>query len=108
MITATYKLVAPAGQEDEILGALRIFKGPTEARRGCLACAISQDDDDPGVITYLEEWQTEKALEIHIRSDHYQQLLYIIEMSARAPEISFRIARKTKGIEFIEALRGGK
>jgi quinol monooxygenase YgiN len=108
VITATYNLVAPVGQEEEILGALRIFKGPTEARRECLACAISQDEDDPGVITYLEEWQTAEALEGHIRSDRYRQLLFIIEMSARAPEIRFRTATETKGIEFIEALRGDK
>jgi len=107
VITATYKLVAPAGREDELLGVLRFFKGPTEARRECLLCTISQDADDPCVITYQEGWRTEEALKSHIRSDHYRQLLYILEMSIAKPEIRFSTTAETEGMEWIEALRGG-
>lgn len=107
VITAIYKLVAPASRENEIIEALRIFKGPTEARPECLLCAISQDVDDPSLIIYVEEWLAEKALESHIRSDRYRQLLSIIEMSAAAPEIKFRTTKEAGGLELIEALRGG-
>ena len=107
MITATYKLVAPVGRENEMIRALRIFKGPTEARPECRWCTISQDVDDPSVIIYVEEWLADKALQNHIRSDRYQLLLSIIEMSAIAPEIKFRTTMQTRGLEFIEALRGG-
>lgn len=107
MIRATYKLVAPSGREDEIIEALRIFKGPTEVWPECRLCAISQDADDPCLITYLEEWLTEEALEKHIRSDRYPQLLYIVEISAAEPEIQFSTTTEIKDLEFVEALRGG-
>lgn len=106
-MTITYILSAPAGQEDEIIDTLRLFKGPTEARPGCLSCTILQDVDDPSDVIYIEEWQSEKALETHICSEHYRQLLSIFEISAAAPEIKLSTTVDASGIELIAALRGG-
>jgi len=107
MVTITYILSAPAGHENEIIDALRLFKGPTEARPDCLSCTISQDVDDPRDVIYMEEWQSQKALESHIRSEHYRQLLSIIEISAAAPEIKLSATVHANGLELIVALRDG-
>jgi hypothetical protein len=106
VITVSYTLFAPAGHVEEILEALRIFKGPTE-RSANVSRAPFLKTRTIRASSPIWKNGNGKGAEDHIRSDHYRQLLFIIEMSARSPRIRFRTATETKGIEFIEALRGG-
>ena len=111
MITATYKIVAPAGQKENILECLSSFMGPTEVKAGCMRCSISQELEYPDVIIYTEEWLTERHLENHISSPRYLQLLTIIDLSAAEPEVRFQTTTEIKGMEYIESIRlknGGK
>jgi quinol monooxygenase YgiN len=105
VITAYYKIVAPAKQKEAILESLRSFMGPTEVKPGCVRCGISQDVEDPYLIVYTEEWQNEAQLENHIRSPRYPQLLTIIDLSASEPEVKFYTTTEIKGMEYIESIR---
>ena len=101
----SFTIVVPTGRHEEFLNALRSFKGPTEVAPGCFRCRILQDMDNQQLLTYSEEWRTEKELEDHIRSARYQQLLVIIDQSVAKPEIRYQSVNKTDGLERIEALR---
>ncbi len=82
-----------------------MFKGSTEVSPGFIRCRILQDMDNQQLLTYSEEWRTDKDLEEHIRSARYRQLLVIIDQSIAKPEICYYTVTKTKGLEKIEALR---
>ena len=103
MIQASVHLVAPEGKRAEILDVLRCLRGPTEMAGGCRACRILQDVDDDRAITYLVEWDTERALEEHLRSERFRRLLPYIEMSVEPPEIGFCTIDRVRGIEFLVA-----
>jgi quinol monooxygenase YgiN len=105
MIQASFRLVAPEGKREEVLNVLLCLKGPTEVSRGCRACRIVQDVEDDHVLTYLMQWDTEVALEEHLRSERFRRLLPYIEMSVEPPEIDFSTIDHSRGIEFlVEAL----
>ena len=54
----------------------------------------------------LEEvWRTEEDLEVHIRSDEYLNLLLVLEMALKQPEIRFDTISSSTGIETIEKAR---
>jgi quinol monooxygenase YgiN len=105
VITATYKIVASADQRPAILESLRTFMGPTEVKPGCMRCNILLDEENADIVIYTEDWETEAHLDDHIRSPRFLQLLTIIDMSARQPEVGFRTLTEIKGMEYIEALR---
>lgn len=103
MIQASFRIVAPEGKREELLDVLLRLKGPTEVSRGCLACRIVQDVEDNHALTYLVRWDTEEALEEHLRSERFRRLLPYIELSLEPPEVDFSRIDQTRGIEFLVA-----
>jgi len=101
MIQASFRIVAPEGNREEILDVLLCLKGPTEVAIGCRACRILQDVEDDHVLTYFVQWDEQKKLEEHLRSERFRRLLPYIEMSVEPPEINFSTIDKTQGVEFL-------
>ena len=104
MIQASLRIVAPERKREEILGVLSCLKGPTEVTGGCRGCRIFQDAEDKNVLTYLVTWETQEALEEHLRSDRFRRLLPYIEMSREPPEVAFSSIDQVRGIEFMVAV----
>ena len=105
MITASLRVVVPGRRKAEVVRALRSLKGPTSAQPGCVACRILEDADEEGVVFYVEEWGSLERLERHIRSDHYRQLLAIMELSQEQPELRYDTVSQRQGFELVEAIR---
>ncbi len=105
-IIATLTLTAPAGQQAQVLGALRAFLGRTRVETGCAACALYEDAEDPAILHYVEEWRTEWHLERHLRSSRYQRLLRIMEASAKPPALRFTWISDQRGLEYVTAVLG--
>ena len=52
-----------------------------------------------------EYWEAETNLDLHVRSEEYRNLLLVMEMSLKPPEVRFDIISESKGIETIEKIR---
>jgi hypothetical protein len=72
---------------------------------GCLGCWISENDALDDRIHYAEQWESEAALDQHIRSDLYRRVLAAIDLSRQTPEVTIYQTIKTAGFELIQALR---
>jgi quinol monooxygenase YgiN len=105
MILATIRLaIAPQKRAD----ALKIFGSITEQCRldpGCLSCFIYEDLQEKNVLMLEEAWTSEESLEVHMRSDEYLNLLLVLEMALKQPEIRFDTISSSTGIETIEKAR---
>ena len=54
----------------------------------------------------LEEvWRAQEDLDLHMRSDEYRNLLLVLEMARKHPEIRFDTISSSTGIETIEKAR---
>ena len=72
---------------------------------GCVGCWVSEEDYLHNHVRFTEQWESEKLLHEHIRSDLYLRLLTAMELSKQKPEIRFYYCSETKGLELIETLR---
>jgi quinol monooxygenase YgiN len=87
---------------------LRILKGHTTVKAGCLAFHVSQDLMDANVLTTTERWATRADLDAHIRSADYKLLLAVIDLAAAPPEIRFDVTEPIGGLDVVWAARSGQ
>jgi quinol monooxygenase YgiN len=106
MILATIRMTIPPKKHDDALKILRSIAAKCKVCSGCLGCYIYEDAQDDEVIMYEEMWESEKGLDRHLRSQEYQNLLLVMEMALKHPEVRFNTISTSEGMEMIERARG--
>jgi quinol monooxygenase YgiN len=87
---------------------LKILKSVVELGRedaGCFSCHIAEDLEEKNVFMLEEIWRAEGAMHRHLCSDEYRNLLLVLEMASKPPEIRFATLSSASGIEVIEKAR---
>ncbi len=106
MIQATIRMIIPSKKRDEALKILRSMVEQWRDETGCLSCNIYGDLQEKDVLMLEEVWRSEEDLVLHLRSNKYRNLLLVLEMALKQPEIKFNTISSSKGIETIEKARG--
>ncbi len=64
-------------KEDKIDEFITLAKGLVEDTRkndaGCIRYELVQDLKDPTVLTILEEWESQEALDAHMNAEHFKK-----------------------------------
>ena len=95
-------LAAPACGTEQLVHALRFLASPTSIEPGCLGCRVWTEDSDESV-RYVEEWATEDAMRLRVRSERFTRLLEVLESAPRHPAgVRFRHGNARPGLR-----RGG-
>ena len=89
----------------DIISIINSISGPLVVESNCKRFDLYSNVKNDDSLLLFEVWDSEEALEDHIRSDDFSKILAIMEMSVQPPEISFNTISKSAGIEFIEKLR---
>jgi len=105
MIQATIRMMIPPQKSGEVLKILRSVVELCRDDPGCLSCNIYGDLQEKNVLMLEEVWRAEEYLDLHIRSDEYRNLLLVLEMALKQPEIRFNTISSSTGIETIEKAR---
>ena len=72
------------------------------AQPGCAAFHIYEEQGPDPAVVLVERWDSEAALDAHIRSESYRRILGAIELSAGPPEVCFDHVSASEGMELIE------
>ena len=105
MIVGTLRIRPMPQRRGELLEILRSVQSRVLAQPGCVSFQIYEEHDAEAAIVLVERWESEAALDQHIRSEAYRRILGAIELSSDAPEIRFESVSATEGIEKIERAR---
>jgi quinol monooxygenase YgiN len=105
MILATIRVTIPPQKHCEALKILRWMSELCRDDPGCLSCHIYEDQQENNVLMFEEVWRTQEDLDVHMRSDEYLNLLLVLEMAPKQPEIRFDTISSSTGIEAIEKAR---
>jgi len=104
-IVGTLKIVPLPDRRGDVIEILRYVQGPVLAEPGCTACHIYEESAADNAVVLVERWESEAALEAHLRSEAYRRILGAIEISGAAPEIRFDHVSRSEGLERIEHAR---
>ena len=61
---------AQPGKESDLERVLVGLIEPTREESGCLGYELLENLEDPREFTFVEEWESESALEAHFSTDH--------------------------------------
>ena len=84
---------------------LKLLVGPTSVTPGCMSCRLYQEVGDSSSLLMYQQWESEEALEDHLRSVNCRRLLDVMEAAGGAPEIRFDTVECSRGLELIESVR---
>jgi quinol monooxygenase YgiN len=91
----------------DLVQALKSLMVSAQAEHGLLGCNLYQEVGDETTLRYVEDWQTREDLECQIRSTRYTQLLALMETASELPSLEFRTVSQTRGLDYLQAVRGG-
>ena len=82
------RIKAHPNKVGELLSILGSLVEPTRREPGCLSYILLQNNDDPTDFTFVEEWQSNGALESHFTTKHFKDaLIKLPNFLAAEPDI---------------------
>jgi len=105
MIVGTLRILPLPERRAEVLEVFQAIQGPVLAQLGCAACHIYEEQGPEPAVVLIESWETQEALERHLRSEAYRLILGAIELSDGQPEVRFDHVSATEGMELIRRAR---
>ena len=95
-------------KQKELVQTILSMIGPMEKEAGCLSCALFCNVEDKNLLNLLEEWQTRKDLDRHLRSEIFSVLLGAKSLLFHPPQIQIHTVSHSEGMETVNVARGGK
>jgi quinol monooxygenase YgiN len=108
MIIATINMTLPEKEFDQGLIILKSLALQSKVHDGCLSSQIYCNSQDENSLMFQQIWNDEESLTNHLCSDEYQQVLLVLEMATKKPEIRFDTVSTSTGIETIQKARDRK
>ena len=105
MVLKTIRMMFSAKKFDEALRILKSLAEQSRVQPGCLSSTIYRNGQEDNVLMFKQQWSNEADLERYLRADDYRQLLLVLEMAIKEPEIRFDTISSSTGIETIEKAR---
>jgi quinol monooxygenase YgiN len=99
-------MFVPPSRRGEVVEMLRLVQGRLEITPDCLGCWLQEGEYPSPHVLYAEQWKSEEAFEEHVRSAVYRRILAAMELSTKAPEVGFHSVATTRGMEWLQTLRG--
>ena len=93
-------------KQKELVQTILSMIGPMENEAGCLSYALFCNIENKNLLNLLEEWQTRKDLDRHLRSEMFSVLLGTKSLLCEPPQIQIHMVSHSEGMETINAVRG--
>lgn len=78
MIKIVAKSVLKDGQKDTYLQLTKELIEKSRQETGCISYHLFQDINDASVLTFIEEWQDKKAIDLHNTSEHFTRIVPLL------------------------------
>lgn len=100
-VRVSIRMLIPRGRRKEARSILSTMSRRIRLEEGCLSCRLYQDALKGAALMFEEIWNDGKHLQNHLRSDEFRNVLLVVEMASKAPEIHFDRIAQSEGLETI-------
>jgi quinol monooxygenase YgiN len=84
MIVVSGTISFDPAKKDVAIRVAQEMMAETRKEKGCVAYVMSGDFDDPGCIRLFEEWESQDAIDVHMRTPHMKKF------TSQIPQLGFR------------------
>lgn len=82
------RIIAQPDKIEEVKSLLLGLVGDTRKESGCISYQLLQNKADPGDFTFVEEWESDSAIDTHFIAPHMQNaFLKAVPLLAEEPDI---------------------
>ena len=78
-LTVVAKVVARKDSIEAAKAELVKLIAPTRKEDGCIEYNLHQDNEDPSIFIFYENWENAGCLEKHMNSDHFKSYVKVVE-----------------------------
>jgi len=78
MITVVAKNTIITEKYDEIIVLCKELVEETRKEDGCIKYEMHQDVNDKAILTMIEEWESQEALDKHMQSEHFTRIVPLL------------------------------
>ncbi|GFE60121.1 putative quinol monooxygenase [Geobacter sp. AOG2] len=78
-LTVVARLLARKESADAVKAELLKLVAPTRSEDGCIEYRLHQDNDDPALFFFYENWENGACLGEHKKTDHYRSCFSALE-----------------------------
>ncbi len=75
MITIIAKMVVKKDKIDEFKNLAEKLVRESRKEAGCISYSLFEDIHDGNILTFIEEWQSQEAIELHNNSKHFLEIV---------------------------------
>ena len=75
MIKVIAKQFIRDGKVEEFKKVVTVLLAETKKEEGCIAYQLFQDLNNNDIFTFIEEWQSQEALQSHMKSKHFVEAM---------------------------------
>lgn len=88
MIKVVAKCTVKADSIDEYIRISKELVEETQKEEGCIFYSLHQDVNDPTILTCLETWTTQEALDAHLQSEHIKRIVPVLREMRLSSEMN--------------------
>ncbi len=78
-LTVVAKVVATKEAVERVKSELLKLVAPTRKEEGCIGYTLHQDNADPALFIFYENWESAASLEKHMSSDHFKEYIRAVD-----------------------------
>ena len=89
MITIVAKHVVQDDQIGAFIDLARELIAETRKESGCIKYSLYADSKQKNILTFIEEWKSNEAIDLHFKSSHFTRIVpQLKKLAAQASEIN--------------------
>ncbi|HEV7584990.1 MAG TPA: putative quinol monooxygenase [Solirubrobacteraceae bacterium] len=96
MIVAVGRVVTDAGRREDLKRIGQTVARASRAEAGCLSYRLYGDTENENEFVFVEEWESQEALERHFSTPHIAEFMRAIPSAVAAPpDVKFHTVERT-------------
>ena len=99
MIVVVARAHTDAERRADLIGIGQRVASASRAEPGCIQYQVCQDSEDENAFVFVEEWESEEALQQHFRSPHIAEFMAAISRAILGPpEVNFHTIASSRDL----------